>query len=109
MVKKTKSANFDKNLDANRMVSQILDNLSTVAQVARENSNKRAPFDSGKLRNSALIEFSKNKAVIEWKIPYGVVRYYKNSKNPQTTRWVEKDITFNAKNYVKFVKEGVIE
>lgn len=109
MAKTQKSPNFDRNLDGSAMVKQVYKNLYLVGSTAGENSNKIAPLDSGKLRNSLRIFPEVNKVRLVWTVPYANVRYYNNKKNPQTKEWAKKDYTKNGSKYIKILSKGVIK
>ena len=104
-----KSENFDENLDVARMVSDISKNVFKVGNLARTSSNKIAPLDTGKLRNSATVIKAPLSFKIVWTVVYARVRYRKNFKNPESTRWAKKDFKKNKDLYLKIINEGVIK
>ena len=102
-IKSKKSKNFDTNLDGQRMVEQIFKNTREVGLVAGTNANAIAPQDSGDLRDEKKFKFVETgggaKATNIWDSDYAKTRYESNKKNPQTTRWAEKDYSKNKSKY----------
>lgn len=71
------------------------------AKHAGERANLTTPYDEGKLRNSLSFTPATKRnlvAINRWSamnkqgnFDYSAFRYNYNNKNPQTTRWAEKD------------------
>lgn len=107
MVSIKKSAGFDKSLDANYKLKLIQNNLVKVGKIAGENSNRIAPFDTGKLRNSLVTKAIQFRFINEWTAEYSAIRYNNNKKNPSTKEWAEKDFNKNKDKYLEIIKKGV--
>lgn len=109
------------------MFDKMLHNAVKLVNIAKENSNALAPHDKGYLKQSARVEIDGNVYAVTWyvvgKMPkkpksrnsqakypynYAIARYFVNHKNPQTTRWIEKDLAKNEQKYIGILMEGVI-
>lgn len=102
MVHVVKSRNFDNSMKSSKYVSNINRQLKVIAKEHLINSNQLAPFLTGRLRNSTrTIEEAKSTIVNEWYVPYAVLRYLVNRKNPQTTQWAEKAYQRDKERYLR--------
>lgn len=104
-----KSTNFNANLDGARIANQVRTNLRRVGGVARENSNNIAPYDTGNLRKSSRVLQTIDKVTIEWFAKYADKVFKVNKKNPNTTRWTERDYEKNSEKYLEESNKGVIK
>ena len=95
-----KSPNFDKNLDSKLLKSNISKQMVKGEQILFQTSNNIAPFDPNRdarrsgqaphLRQFTSLDIQDFRIKRSWDAPYAAIRYEKNNKNPQTTKWVEK-------------------
>ncbi len=107
-VKKTKSKDFDRNLDSAVMNKQIQKNLYASSEILKDTSNSIAPVQSGQLRSNTKTINSGMKSEVTWEQPYAAIRYQKNNKNPQTTHWVQKGYKKKRQVLNNRMTEGVV-
>lgn len=89
---------------------RLLENVENVGRKAGQNAQEYVPVDKGDLRDSLKQGMEGDTFVNTWSakvsysrgiFDYAYLRYYKNEKNPDKTRWFEKDMKRNGDTYLK--------
>lgn len=112
-VTRTKSANFDRNLEYKPMVKRIGQNTWSASEILKDTANSIAPIDQGDLRQDTTTEKQTGSGffshLVTWNVPYAAIRYVNNLKNPSSTRWIAKGFKRKRKVLIKKMREGVIK
>lgn len=112
-VTRTKSANFDRNLDYRPMVKRIGQNTWAASEILKDTANSIAPIDHGDLRQDTTTERRTGSGFfshfVTWNVPYAAIRYVKNFKNPSSKRWIAKGFKRKRKVLIKRMAKGVIK